>query len=301
MAVGGRAVSAQSSTKVDLISENATRPVPDCRKSPANFPQSVQSPMGAAIGAGQVPHVCGGYTSESGAIDQCYRYDAQTDYWFRAGKMSTSRHGAAHVNHPTRGLIMLGGRGGANNRELVSVESTADGVNFDTNYPEMLETSNSGACAALIDENRLIFSGGSSTPQRMQLLDLRTLRWTRLPNAPLYMINHGCGVTRNETGPVSFMMAGGLRGSTYYNIIYEYNLDTKTWGSVRKHPLTLRKASFSSAINFSAFQRRSTSPRRRRSWRRRPSETASSWLAVSAPTTFTATPPTATTPRQRSG
>ncbi len=249
MAVGGLSTPTQSSNEVDVISVNSNYgdQVPSCVRAPSNFPQSIQSAMGAALTSAQIPVVCGGITTEDGVLDQCYRYDAATDYWLRAGRMNTPRYGGAYVNHPTRGLIMLGGRRVPGSEYLVSVESTVDGETFDTDYPEMLDTVNLGHCAVLVDENRLIVSGGTGLPHRMQMLDLRTLRWTRMPNAQYPMVSHACGVTRNETGPVAFVTMGSFINSNYGRTVAEMDLHTGVWTGRGVFP---EKKAFAASVPF---------------------------------------------------
>ncbi len=177
-----------------------------------------------------VPTVCGGLTSESGVLNQCYYYDAPTDYWYRAGKMTSRRAYAGYSLHPTKGLIITGGQADSD-VNLHTVESTTDGYTFDTNYDEMLEDTNYGHCQVTVDDNTVMVFGGVDTETRAERLDLTTGSWHRVTNIPREYKWHGWGVTRDETGPLSVLVAGGhLTSTNRGNTIVEvWDLATSTW------------------------------------------------------------------------
>ena len=73
MTVGGRHPY-ETTTKVNIASlENATDPVPECLRNPTNFVESVRGSVGGSLTSEGIPVVCGGFTTEDHALDQCYR------------------------------------------------------------------------------------------------------------------------------------------------------------------------------------------------------------------------------------
>ncbi len=99
---------------------------------------------------GKTPLVCG--TARAGITD-CYKFDPICNEWFLVGEQpyglmeSAASNGAFQV-HPTRGLFMPGGTWPRNFQQR-KVRSTLDGINFDTNYPDLLQDVY-GACQVIL-------------------------------------------------------------------------------------------------------------------------------------------------------
>ncbi len=64
---------------------------------------------------------------------ECYSYDPRTGKWTQEGRLGhTFSRGSATV-HPTAGLVISGKK---YNTRIFSVESTKDGTEFDSSYPD---------------------------------------------------------------------------------------------------------------------------------------------------------------------
>ncbi len=96
-------------------------------------------------------------------IFQCYTYDPHSDDWVSAGHTRVNRARSRSSLHPARGLIITGGISsgtwGANPGFENTVESTADGFGFRSDYAPM-PVAVDLHCQLRIDDDTIFVTGG---------------------------------------------------------------------------------------------------------------------------------------------
>ena len=137
---------------VEVVSPDPiSYPVPECTKDLGNLPTKIMGTVGTTFG--EVPHLCGGKDDNNVYLNQCWKYDGQSDQWTHAGSMNEARYLGAAAHHQDLGFLITGGKGKS------TTEITKDGVTFEafTPLPIVLHSH----CVVSLDgEDGDIFVGG---------------------------------------------------------------------------------------------------------------------------------------------
>ena len=99
-------------------------------------------------------------------------------------------------------------------------------------------------CAAKIGEN-IAVAGGFNSGSAFYQFGWETQTWTKMPDLPEALHEHGCEIIETERGQELWVM-GGVQGGYVSASVYTFNFDTRQWST--GVPLPRPRAGFSTVV-----------------------------------------------------
>ena len=187
-----------------------------------------------------MPLVCGGVigATDIDAFDnitnKCYEFDPVLKTWQMSGKMSAYRYYMGYAESPSWGLVVAGGWN-EDAQPQNSVEQSLDGANF--NDLPQLPLNVYGHCLAIVDDNTLFFTGGTTedgfdngTSTQTYVFTKNKGIWERVQDMPTGRKYHSCGaVKKQDTSEIEIVVAGGFTPPFHLSTVEIYNIANNQW------------------------------------------------------------------------
>ena len=187
-----------------------------------------------------MPLVCGGVigATDIDAFDnitnKCYEFDPVLKTWQMSGKMSAYRYYMGYAESPSWGLVVAGGWN-EDAQPQNSVEQSLDGANF--NDLPQLPLNVYGHCLAIVDDNTLFFTGGTTedgfdngTSTQTYVFTKNKGIWERVQDMPTGRKYHSCGVVKKQdTSEIEIVVAGGFTPPFHLSTVEIYNIANNQW------------------------------------------------------------------------